>query len=99
MTKIIIYRPKGQKFSPCETVRELGKHGRQARMFAKSRTEKAQNQSPLSRVEQAVQFAEFAQHRAKRTACIDITHKPIGGSKNPTVRAKEKLKRGVCELI
>lgn len=53
----------------------------------------------LNRVERAVQSAEFAQHRSKRTACIDITHKPVGGSKNPTVRAKEKLKRSVRELI
>lgn len=101
----IMIKRSEQKFSESVIPREyVGKHGRMARMFAKSRAMKAlQNASKpnYSRPENAVRHTTLDFERAKRTAKIDITHHVNlrQGNRPITVRAKEKIRRGVRELI
>lgn len=92
MTNIIILRST-QKFTEKPEIRDLGKAGRLARMFERN---PRPNIKP-KRVQQAVNSAEFFAGHKKRTVKINITHKVCGGSKTPTVRAKEKQRLGFKE--
>lgn len=88
---IIIQRQAGQKFCETTTIRQLGKAGRLARLYAKNKPPKAN----LSRVDLA------CLGKVKTKPLIDIANYRCNKGKTTphSVRAKEKRTSRSRELI
>lgn len=90
MSKIIIKR-NADKFCDKADVRQLGKAGRLARMFAESNSKR-----------QSKPKGDYKGIRTEITfSTAEIEYRPLkhGEKGIHTVRAKEKIKRGCRELI
>ncbi|MFU2088983.1 hypothetical protein ACLSZP_10575 [Avibacterium avium] len=103
MMNIIIERnPTSKKYCEKAEIRSMGKAGRLARMFAKSRQQKIK-QGKTHRISTALSLSEvrstvnLEQVAAKYQATKPNYHKGEIGVN--TVRATQKIRRGCRELI